>query len=823
MKVNMHFPRIQLIALFSFFVLFCFSTSFANPPTITGQLKTWHKITLTFDGPTASETGTPNPFTDYRLRVTFTNGIRTYVVPGYFAADGNAAETSATSGDKWRVHFAPDTTGTWNYVVSFRTGAFVAVDPDPLAGTPVPGTIDGFSGNFTVSPSDKSGSDFRAKGRLAYVGKAQLQFTGSKDYFIKAGTDAPENLLGYYEFDNTRCYGGSNSRKTKGTKTFDANGITYQYHADTLHHYDPHLNDWNTGDPVWQGTKGQRLIGVLNYLAGKGMNVISFLTMNVGGDGQDVYPYVNYNNDPSPQDDRLRFDISKLDQWEIIFNHADSLGLLLHIKLQETENDQLLDGGHLGPERILYYGMMIAHFGHHLGIEWNMGEENDIWTELNDPSNTYLQGYAQFFNTYDPYQHPVVTHTYPGHQSQVYTPLLGFPFVTGVSLQTDLPSNVHKQTVDWIAESVGSGHIWVTASDEIGPAAWGVMPDGAGHNHDEVRQQVIWGNLMAGGGGIQHYFGYNTLHHDLDCEWFGSREVVWDYSRYAKEFFETLPIHEMTNMNSLVGNNANNNSKYCLAKPGELYVVFLSNGGTTNIDLSSASATFDVKWFDPRNGGALIPAGVVNGGTASVSVGNPPDSVSRDWVVMLTAQGTSFPVEFLDISATPIQSTVRVEWATAREENSAWFHVMRSLDGLIWETVGTVPAAGTSRTVRKYQHNDHGLDKGVYYYKVKEVDLDGQFQFTRVVEVTVDDVSPIVSVFPNPAHGQVFIQVEMNTSRSVSYYLVNALGQTMETLEAEVSGGIWNRSLDVSHYPPGLYYLFVGIGEERYVRPVQIE
>ena len=73
----------------------------AAVPAITGELKQWHKVTLTLDGPQASETDNePNPFTDYRMDVTFTHesGSPSYKVPGYFAADGNAAETSASSG-----------------------------------------------------------------------------------------------------------------------------------------------------------------------------------------------------------------------------------------------------------------------------------------------------------------------------------------------------------------------------------------------------------------------------------------------------------------------------------------------------------------------------------------------------------------------------------------------------------------------------------------------------------------------------------------------------------------------------------------------------
>ena len=98
-------------------------------PEISGELKKWHKVTLTFDGPFTSETDKWNPFMNYRLNVVFTHkkSGKSFTVPGYFAADGNAAESSAVEGNKWRVHFAPDETGTWEYVVDFRKGRFSAV------------------------------------------------------------------------------------------------------------------------------------------------------------------------------------------------------------------------------------------------------------------------------------------------------------------------------------------------------------------------------------------------------------------------------------------------------------------------------------------------------------------------------------------------------------------------------------------------------------------------------------------------------------------------------------------------------------------------
>jgi len=195
-----HFPMNILSFLPACFLLSGHSAH-AAVPVVSGELKQWHKVTLMLDGPQATETDNePNPFTDYRMDVTFTHesGSPRYKVPD-FAADGHAAETSASSGNKWRAHLGPDKTGKWSYQVSFTKGKNVAVD-DTALGAAVAG-CDSVSGNFDIAPTDKTGRDFRAKGRLTYVGGHYLQFAGTKEYFLKAGADAPENFLAYREFD----------------------------------------------------------------------------------------------------------------------------------------------------------------------------------------------------------------------------------------------------------------------------------------------------------------------------------------------------------------------------------------------------------------------------------------------------------------------------------------------------------------------------------------------------------------------------------------------------------------------------------------------
>ncbi|MBM3839409.1 MAG: DUF5060 domain-containing protein [Verrucomicrobia bacterium] len=145
-------------------VLTASSLAAADNPVVSGELKQWHKVTLTFDGPAAQETDRdPNPFTDYRLTVTFrhTSSSPEYRVPGYFAADGNAASTSAKSGAKWRVHLSPDKPGKWAWTASFVKGKHVALNPETIGAGVSP--IDGRTGSFEIGATDKTGRNLRAK------------------------------------------------------------------------------------------------------------------------------------------------------------------------------------------------------------------------------------------------------------------------------------------------------------------------------------------------------------------------------------------------------------------------------------------------------------------------------------------------------------------------------------------------------------------------------------------------------------------------------------------------------------------------------------
>jgi hypothetical protein len=568
---------------------------------LSGEARTWHTVTLTFTGPQADEQGTPNPFLDFRLMVSFTNGIRSIVVPGFFASDGRAAETGATSGRAWRVHFVPDAPGEWRYTAFFRHGQDVALSGDPQAGSAT--AFDGATGSFLIAASDKGGRDHRAKGMLRYVGGRYLRFAGTGERFLKGGADSPENFLAYAGFDGTK----------------------------PRHRYAPHEKDWREGDPTWRDGRGKGIVGAIDYLASRGLNSVYFLTMNVGGDGKDVWPWTS-------ETERRRFDVSKLDQWELVFSHMDRLGILLHVIQQEIENCRLLDDGELGPERRLYYRELVARFAHHLALVWNLGEEN---------VNTYAQrvAFAEYIRALDPYDHPIVMHTLWTRKQRLrhLTPLLGFRAFEGPSLQIGEIIETHDATRHWVEASARAGRPWFVCLDEIGPADRGVLPDARDPDHDLERSRGLWANLMAGGSGAEWYLGSTESagpgglpgRHwwDLETEDWRAHEHMWDQTRHALEFFQShLRFWEMEPDDFL----ASSDLSYCLARRGETYAVYLPRGGTTSLDLGPHTGPFSVRWYDPRNGGVLQTGSVTTiEGPGFQALGEPPSDPGRDWAILV--------------------------------------------------------------------------------------------------------------------------------------------------------------------------------------------
>ena len=173
------------------------------------------------------------------------------------------------------------------------------------------------------------------------------------------------------------------------------------------------------------------------------------------------------------------------------------------------------------------------------------------------------------------------------------------------------------------------------------------------------------------------------------------------------------------------------------------------------------------------------------------------------------------PVELVSFSGLCEEGVVNLTWQTASEFNSSHFDVEKSRDGENWQLLTTVPSAGTSNELITYQTVDQNGTNGNNYYRLRQVDNDGQEKVYDPINVSCAEVTPgYFSSFPNPS-GTSF-QVIVNNKELIgacTLNMVDATGKVIEQREIEVKDGI-NMFVINQELTPGIYFLNITNGSK---------
>ena len=167
-------------------------------------------------------------------------------------------------------------------------------------------------------------------------------------------------------------------------------------------------------------------------------------------------------------------------------------------------------------------------------------------------------------------------------------------------------------------------------------------------------------------------------------------------------------------------------------------------------------------------------------------------------VVSFTKNGI-VPVKWLSFNANLKDKTVLLDWQTANEINSSYFDVERSIDGFRFEKIGQVKAAGNSTTTRYYQFTDPLPVKGMNYYRLKQVDLDGTSSYSEVRKIEIKTDRPLFAIYNNPSDGSALL-VKSNASPAI-LGIFDASGKKLKDIQIQLS----SQQLDLSALPSGSY------------------
>ncbi|WP_247232635.1 T9SS type A sorting domain-containing protein [Telluribacter sp. SYSU D00476] len=163
------------------------------------------------------------------------------------------------------------------------------------------------------------------------------------------------------------------------------------------------------------------------------------------------------------------------------------------------------------------------------------------------------------------------------------------------------------------------------------------------------------------------------------------------------------------------------------------------------------------------------------------------------------------PVHLISFRAQPTGDQVELAWETAWERNSKEFIVQRSTDLKEFDDIGRIAAAGDAQSRNQYSFIDNSPLPGVNYYRLRQVDHDGTYEYSKVVDAIVRPDVPLMLVSPNPASSQL-IRLRTHGMDVSSLRLTNLLGQEI-SFRAHTPGGDVVELLPQHPLPTGLYLL----------------
>ncbi len=182
-------------------------------------------------------------------------------------------------------------------------------------------------------------------------------------------------------------------------------------------------------------------------------------------------------------------------------------------------------------------------------------------------------------------------------------------------------------------------------------------------------------------------------------------------------------------------------------------------------------------------------------------------AVGSDGVIIYTSNG-GIPVELTSFTAAANNKKVTLCWSTATETNNKGFEIERSNDKHIWEKIGFVNGHGTVTEPKNYSFEDLTIISDVYYYRLKQVDFNGDFTYSKTIEVTIGlpKEYSLSQNYPNPFNPVTTINYQIPKDGFVSLKVYDILGKEIATLvNSDKAQGKYTVEFDGSRFASGMY------------------
>jgi Domain of unknown function (DUF4082)/Bacterial Ig-like domain/Bacterial Ig domain/Secretion system C-terminal sorting domain len=189
-----------------------------------------------------------------------------------------------------------------------------------------------------------------------------------------------------------------------------------------------------------------------------------------------------------------------------------------------------------------------------------------------------------------------------------------------------------------------------------------------------------------------------------------------------------------------------------------------------------------------------------------ISYGFFPAS-SQSYVAIYSS--TPLPVTLLNFTVTKQGDNAQLNWSTSSEENNKGFEIQRSTDQSTWTVLNFIAGAGNSQTEKDYQYLDQNLPAGTYYYRLRQVDYDGNSSFSKIVPVTFDGglALELKQNRPNPFNNYTSISMVIPKAGRVQLMLYDQMGRPIQQLmDEEKMPGTYSVTVNRNGLSSGIYY-----------------
>lgn len=188
----------------------------------------------------------------------------------------------------------------------------------------------------------------------------------------------------------------------------------------------------------------------------------------------------------------------------------------------------------------------------------------------------------------------------------------------------------------------------------------------------------------------------------------------------------------------------------------------------------------------------------------------------EDQMYTFTPSGNPLSVNWIDFTAVLVEvdNNVQLDWTTGSEMNNDYFAIERTTDGITFLKMGEVKGSGTTGNIHRYLFTDQKIplnENLYYYYRLKQVDYNGDFTYSQVRAIAVLPAEAQLTVFPNPFQNDLFISFDKGNKGPVTLTIVNQLGEVMAAKEIgglEVLNPI---QLDASDFAQGIYFVKMNV------------